>query len=92
MKAKHAGGRPPVEVKLRNYSIALDDKTVEILNRLCGKMDLSRSMLMRNLVMYGLQDLVGLEKIGVVRAVAEFRRMKKNLTGSDLAELRGELS
>lgn len=49
----------------------------EKLDKLAGKLDLTRSQLARNLLEMGYEDAMILEKIGIVPAVQLFRKLKE---------------
>ena len=81
---KRRVGRPTKEIVRGKYMVYLEPDIIGEVDRLAARMDLSRSELMRNLLVYGLNDLVGFERVGLIRAVEEFRQMRNFLRQGDL--------
>ena len=77
-------GRPKKGCETRErYSVMIEPSAIAEIDRLAERVGLSRSQLMRNLVLYGLGDLLGVERFGFLRLAVEFRRMKERLSESD---------
>jgi metal-responsive CopG/Arc/MetJ family transcriptional regulator len=59
--------RPKVKEPKQQYTLMLKPSVVEEIDKLAGKLELSRSQLMSNLIESGLEDAKLLEKIGVLK-------------------------
>lgn len=57
----------------KQYTVQIEDDVIERIDRLAAEMDLSRSQLMRNLIMIGLEDAEILNKTPLMK-VAKIER------------------
>ena len=57
----------------KQYNVQLDDKDVERIDRLAAQRKMTRTQLMRNLILIGLDDAELLQKTGVL-TFAEFNK------------------
>jgi hypothetical protein len=61
--------RPKLQDPKKQYTVMLKPSTVQEIDRLARKLDLSRSQLMSNLIQMGLDDARALEKSGALWVV-----------------------
>ena len=61
--------RPKLQDPKKQYTVMLKPSTVQEIDRLARKLDLSRSQLMSNLIQMGLDDARTLEKSGALWVV-----------------------
>lgn len=59
------------------YTVQLDPEFVEKLDKLANKLGLTRSQLMRNLLINGYEETVVLDKLGLVAAVKFGQKVKE---------------
>ena len=85
-------GRPPVKEAKQQYTIMLKPSVVKEIDRIAERIGLTRSQLMGNYIEFGMEETQGLERIGIVKAVSAYRRMRGEpihgeLSSDEIAEL-----
>ena len=69
-------GRPPVKEAKQQYTIMLKPSVVKEIDRIAERIGLTRSQLMGNYIEFGMEESQGMERVGIIKAVSAFRRMK----------------
>jgi hypothetical protein len=85
--------RPKLQDPKKQYTVMLKPSTVQEIDRLAKKLDLSRSQLMSNLIQMGLDDAKVLEKTGAlwvvkagIKALRFFKEQMKGKGGPEPTE------
>lgn len=58
-----------MERQRKQYTVQLEDEVIERIDQLAEKLEMNRSLLMRNLVLVGLEDAEILNQTGIIRAI-----------------------
>lgn len=69
-------GRPPVKEPKQQYTIMLRPSVVKEIDRIAEKIGLTRSQLMGNYIDFGMEETQGMERVGIIKAVSVYRKMK----------------
>lgn len=84
-------GRPPVKEAKKQYTIMLKPSVVAEIDRIAERVNLTRSQLMGNFIDFGLDETKGMERIGLIKAVSVYRKMKGNsVSDEELTDGTGE--
>ncbi|MBN2254624.1 MAG: ribbon-helix-helix protein, CopG family [Deltaproteobacteria bacterium] len=61
--------RPKKDEAKKQYTVMLEPSTVEEIDKLAEKIGITRSQLMRNLIITGIEDTKMLDKLGIIGTV-----------------------
>lgn len=85
-------GRPPVKEAKQQYTIMLKPSVVKEIDRIAERIGLTRSQLMGNYIEFGMEETQGLERVGIIKAVSVYQKMRgKPKSGELLSDEIGEL-
>lgn len=68
-------GRPPLDSPKKQYTVMLEPKMVDEIDRIAEKVGISRSQLMKNMIEVGLESVKVYEALGVISAVGYGRKI-----------------
>lgn len=77
-------GRSPVKEAKQQYTIMLKPSVVKEIDRIADRLGLTRSQLMGNYIEYGMEETQGMERVGIIKAVSAYRKMKEKLSRDEL--------
>ena len=72
-------GRPPVKEAKQQYTIMLKPSVVKEIDRIAERIGLTRSQLMSNYIEFGMEESQGMERVGIIKAVSAYRKIKGDL-------------
>lgn len=72
-------GRPTVKEAKQQYTIMLRPSVVKEIDRIAEKVGLTRSQLMANYIEFGMEESQGMERVGIIKAVSAYRKIKGDL-------------
>jgi len=78
-------GRPPVKEAKQQYTIMLKPSVVKEIDRIADRIGLTRSQLMGNYIEFGMEETKGMERVGIIKAVSVFKRMRGTLPNSEVS-------
>lgn len=76
-------GRPPVKEAKRQYTIMMKPSVVKEIDRIAERVNLTRSQLMANFIEFALEETKGMERVGIIKAVAVYRKMRGTSANSE---------
>jgi len=77
-------GRPPVKEAKQQYTIMLKPSVVQEIDRIADKLGLTRSQLMSNYIEFGMDETKGMERVGIIKAVSVYRKLKGDLKQEEI--------
>jgi metal-responsive CopG/Arc/MetJ family transcriptional regulator len=78
-------GRPPVKEAKQQYTIMLKPSLVKEIDRIAERIGMTRSQLMGNYIEFGMEESQGMERVGIIKAVSVFRRIKRKITDDEVS-------
>lgn len=78
-------GRPPVKEAKQQYTIMLKPSVVKEIDRIAEKIGMTRSQLMGNYIEFGMEETQGMERVGIIKAVSVFRKMKGEIPNDEVS-------
>jgi len=78
-------GRPPVKEPKQQYTIMLKPSVVKEIDRIAERVNLTRSQLMANYIEFGMEETQGMERVGIIKAVSVYRKMRGEPKSGELS-------